>query len=207
MKIVIIDLNLGNLKSIQNIFKKAGKSSIISADKSDIELGDKLVLPGVGAFDSAMNKLQELDLIPLLNQKVIIEKTPILGICLGMQLMCKQSEEGASEGLKWIDGEVVKFKFTDPKYKTPHMGWNYVTPNSSSANPLFEGFDESEKIKFYHVHSFHVKLDNQEDIKAMTHYDYNFCTSFQKGNIFGVQFHPEKSHKYGLKLIQNFIKI
>ena len=184
MKIVIIDLNLGNLKSIQNIFKKAGQNSIISADKGEIKSADKLVLPGVGAFDSAMNKLNELDLIPLLNQKVIVEKTPILGICLGMQIMCKRSEEGSSEGLKWIDGEVVKFEFDDPKYKTPHMGWNYVTPNSSSDNPLFNGFEESEKIKFYHVHSFHVTLKNKEDNWAMTHYDYDFCTSFQKGNIF-----------------------
>nr|MBP7477187.1 imidazole glycerol phosphate synthase subunit HisH [Chitinophagales bacterium] len=131
MSIVIIDLNLGNLKSIQNIFKKAGVASIISSDKAVIESADKLVLPGVGAFDSAMHRIKELGIQELLDRKVLQEKTPILGICLGMQIMCNRSEEGSEKGLSWIDGEVAKFKFNDSKFKTPHMGWNFVFPKGS----------------------------------------------------------------------------
>ncbi len=206
MSIVIIDLNLGNLKSIQNIFKKAGVASIISSDKAVIESADKLVLPGVGAFDSAMHRIKELGIQELLDRKVLQEKTPILGICLGMQIMCNRSEEGSEKGLSWIDGEVAKFKFNDSKFKTPHMGWNFVFPKGSQ-NKLFEGFEEGERIKFYHVHSFYVKLADQSQVRAVTNYENDFCTSFQKDNIYGVQFHPEKSHKYGLKLIGNFIDI
>lgn len=202
--IVIVDYGLGNLKSIQNMLKKIGYASTITSDSEKIEAASKLILPGVGAFDNAMDNIYSTNLHVLLNKKVLEDKTPILGICLGMQIMCNSSEEGRSQGLSWIDAEVLKFKFSNPSFKNPHMGWNIVKPNHDSS--LFKGLS-SEEIKFYHVHSYYVKLNTLDDELASTIYDNKFTSAFQKNNIYGVQFHPEKSHRYGFELLKNFTAI
>ncbi|TRX34809.1 imidazole glycerol phosphate synthase subunit HisH [Flavobacterium sp. ZT3R18] len=202
--IIIVDYGLGNLKSIQNMLKKIGYNAIITADKKEIEKASKLILPGVGSFDVAMNNIYSNNLQELLDKKVLVDKTPILGICLGMQIMCKSSEEGKTKGLNWIDAEVVKFKFADTKFKSPHMGWNVVKP--IHRNSLFKDID-FEEIKYYHVHSYYVNLNDMNDELCSTNYENNFTSGFQKGNIYGVQFHPEKSHKYGFELLKNFASI
>jgi glutamine amidotransferase len=171
----------------------------------DIEKADKIILPGVGAFDSGMQSLKKFDLVEVLNKKVIIEKTPILGICLGMQLFAKLSEEGSLDGLGWLDANVVTFTLNNnnKSLKIPHMRWNTVLEKKSSY--VFE--DMYENPRFYFVHSYHLLFHDQEDILTTTIHGYEFVSSIQKGNIIGVQFHPEKSHKYGVKLLENFSNI
>jgi len=201
--IVIIDFGMGNLGSIKNMLEKIGTKVIISSKSKDIEKADKLILPGVGAFDNAMNNLQKLNLIPILNKKVLEDKIPILGICLGMQLLMEKSEEGKLKGLRWIKGEVIKFKFKGNSLKTPHMGWN--TLKILDKKSLFA--NNSKEVRFYFVHSYHVVCKNKENILATTNYGYDFTSAVHKGNIYGTQFHPEKSHKFGLKLLKNFIEL
>lgn len=202
--IIIVDYKVGNLGSILNMLKKIGVQGEITSDKSKIEKADKLILPGVGSFDTGMRNLQELDLIELLNYKVIDNKIPVLGICLGMQLLTKSSEEGDLAGFSWVDGKSKKFEFpAESDLKVPHMGWDYVYQKKDSA--LFkEMYDEP---KFYFVHSYYVKLTNDVDILTTTNFGIDFCSSLEKGNIFGAQFHPEKSHKFGMKLLSNFANI
>lgn len=203
--IVIIDYGMGNLGSILNMLKYLKADAMISSNVSDIEKADKLILPGVGAFDNGMNNLQNLNLISCLEKKVLNQKTPILGICLGMQLFTKKSEEGSLSGLGWIDAETVRFSLNKEKnnLKVPHMGWNSVTIRNTTS--LFNNM--SENAKFYFVHSYHVVCHNEEDILATTHHGYNIVSAFQSKNIFGVQFHPEKSHKFGMNLFNNFIEM
>jgi glutamine amidotransferase len=203
--IVIIDYGMGNIGSLQNMIKKAGGTSTISSNARDIENAEKLILPGVGAFDNGMINLQKLGLIDVLNKKVVVEKTPILGVCLGMQLLTKSSEEGVLSGLGWLNAKTVKFKFTgdSKKLKLPHMGWNTITIRKESL--LFNGMYED--ARFYFVHSYHLVCEDESDILTTTNYGYDFVSAVEKGNIFGVQFHPEKSHKYGLKLIKNFLEL
>ena len=198
--IVIVDYETGNLGSILNMMKKAGCEAKISSSLSDIEKADKLILPGVGAFDAGMDKLHSKDLISVLNKKVIEDKIPILGFCLGMQLMTKKSEEGKMEGLGWMDAETVRFRFseTEKQFKVPHMGWKFVSVKKE--NRLFK--DMYENSRFYFAHSYYVKCKNAEDILTTTSYSEEFVSSFCKGNILGVQFHPEKSHKYGMKILK-----
>jgi glutamine amidotransferase len=201
--IVIIDYGIGNLASVLNMFKKIGiKDVCISSDISIIEKADKLLLPGVGSFDAGMNNLEKSELIPVLNKKVLIEKTPILGICLGMQLLTQKSEEGLKQGLGWIDGETVKFNFNNNAHlKIPHMGWNYV--NVKKENPLI---DINEKKRFYFVHSYYVKCKEEQSI-GTTYYGFDFTCMINKENIFGAQFHPEKSLRFGMKFLENFVKL
>lgn len=201
--IVIIDYGLGNLGSIKNMLKKIGYDSEITSDHALIQSASKLILPGVGAFDQGMKNLEERGLISLLNQKVLEEKTPILGICLGMQLFTNKSEEGILPGLSWVDAETIKFNSskTDKKFPIPHMGWEYVSERGNS--PLLEGM--YEEPKFYFVHSYYIKCNRSEDVILTSNYIHEFDSGFQKGNIIGVQFHPEKSHKYGMKLLTNFM--
>jgi len=203
MKIVIIDYGLGNLGSIRNMLKKIGAEGAISSNVSDIEGAEKLILPGVGNFDQGMRNLEALGLVPVLENKVIQKKTRILGICLGMQLFARKSEEGKSTGLGWIDAEVVRFKFDDKErhLKIPHMGWNLVEIRQK--NPLFE--EMYPEPRFYFVHSYHVACRNEEEVLTQTFHGYNFVSSVKKENIYGVQFHPEKSHKFGMKLLDNFV--
>ena len=204
-KIVIIDYGMGNIGSIQNMLKYLGVESIITSDKKDIEKADKLILPGVGHFKSAMDNIKKLDIIDVLRYKVLEEKKPILGICLGMQLMCSFGEEGGVPGLSFIDADVKKFNFLeDDELKVPHMGWNKVELINDNSQIFKESIDGS---KFYFVHSYYVKCNNTSDVLTKTDYGLNFDSSFEKGNIFGVQFHPEKSHSYGINLFKNFLKI
>jgi imidazole glycerol-phosphate synthase subunit HisH len=201
----IIDYGMGNLGSINNMFNRLGVDSIVTGDPTVIEAAEKLILPGVGAFDTAMERLGGLALIPLLNRKVLEMKTPILGICLGMQLLSKRSEEGKLPGLGWIDAETLKFHFEPgtAALKVPHMGWNTLSIRKSSA--LFDSmFPEP---RFYFVHSYHVRCNSAEDVLALSHYGIDFHAAVLCGNIMGTQFHPEKSHKYGLKLLQNFAEM
>lgn len=198
--IVIVDYGMGNLGSIANMIKKVGYKSIITSDLKEVKKATKLILPGVGSFDNGMRNLKELGMIEVLNQKVLIEKTPVLGICLGMQLMTKSSEEGKLSGLGWIDAETKKF--VSDTLKIPHMGWNIIKHQKNS-----QLFDEIEREKrFYFVHSYCVSCNQEADILTNTNYIQDFVSSFEKENIVGVQFHPEKSHKFGMSLIKNFLE-
>ncbi len=197
--IVIIDYGVGNLRSVRKAFKRAGGDAMISSDVKDITNADKLVLPGVGHFYEAMKKLKESDLIPLLNEQVLTKKKPILRICLGMQLMTNGSEEGNAEGLKWIDAETKRFQVD---LKVPHIGWNTIT---AGENKLMNDLDGSHE--FYFTHSYYVSSVKKEDQPLSTNYGIEFVSAFGSENIFGVQFHPEKSHNSGIKLIENFIKL
>ncbi len=203
--IAIIDYNMGNFASVQNMIKKNGGESIVTDSHDQILKADKLILPGVGHFARGMEKLRQKGLIELLNHKVLNEKTPILGICLGMQLLTNHSEEGDEEGLKWIDANIIRFKFPNEyrEYKIPNMGWHHVMPKKQHA--LFNGYREVPK--FYFVHSFYCKCASSENELATAHYGFEYCCAVEKENVYGTQFHPEKSHKYGMQLIHNFIKI
>jgi glutamine amidotransferase len=199
--ILIIDYGIGNLGSLANMLKKIRVPTKISSDTGDIESAEKLILPGVGSFDYGMQKLEELNLIDILNKKVVIEKTPILGICLGMQLFTKTSEEGAQLGLGWVDANTVKFNLDkDSSLKIPHMGWDTLDIKKSH----FLMQDTDINAMYYFVHSYHVVCNRSEDVLSTSHYGYDFVSSLAKDNVIGVQFHPEKSHKYGMKLLENF---
>jgi glutamine amidotransferase len=203
--ITIINYNAGNIKSIQNMLKRIGAKSCISSNVEEIEQAEKLILPGVGHFDYGMSNLKQFGLINVLNKKVLEDKVPLLGICLGAQLLGNGSEEGTEKGLGWIDMDVVKFdkeKMTDD-LKIPHMSWNEILIKKSSK--LLEGLNNESR--FYFVHSFHMKCNDEKDILTNTNYGYEFTSAVEKENIFGVQFHPEKSHKFGMKLLENFVKI
>jgi glutamine amidotransferase len=204
-KIVIIDYGMGNIGSVQNMLKYLGTDSIVTSDKKEIENAEKLILPGVGHFKSAMDNINKLGIAELLKAEVLEKKKPILGICLGMQLMCSHSEEGDVSGLSLIDAKVRKFDFShNDKLKIPHMGWNKVELLNNRSKIFKESLDES---RFYFVHSYYVKCNNISDVLTKTNHGLNFDSSFERGNIFGVQFHPEKSHRFGIHLFENFLKI
>lgn len=203
-QIVIVDYGMGNLFSVQKKLDRMNVKTIVSSSVSDIEQADKIILPGVGHFEKAMTNLKQMNLVEILNHRVLEQKTPILGICLGMQLMCNESEEGNHEGLKWIDAKVKRFEISDTlRYKIPHTGWNQIETMKES--PLMNGLLNG--CEFYFVHSYHVVCNNPSDILNMTNYEINFSSAFQKENIFGVQYHPEKSHDSGTKLMENFVKL
>ena len=204
-KIVIIDYGMGNVGSILNMLKYLGADSIITCDKKQIESADKLILPGVGHFKMAMNNINKLNITNLLRFKVLDEKKPILGICLGMQLMCNHSEEGDVLGLSFIDAKVKKFNFSnDNQLKIPHMGWNKVKLLNNQSNIFKKSLEGS---RFYFVHSYYVKCNNSSDVLTKTDYGLSFDSSCESENIIGVQFHPEKSHSFGMNLFKNFLKI
>lgn len=203
--LVIVNYGMGNVGSILNMLKKVKVQAIVSSDSGDIEKADRLILPGVGSFDAGIERIASLGLFPVLNQKVIKEQIPLLGICLGMQLLTRESEEGNVAGLGWLDAQTIKFKFTqngDPR-KIPHMGWNSV--NLIRESCLFKGLEQESR--FYFAHSYHVVCSRQEDILAITPYSHDFVSAINHKNIFGVQFHPEKSHTFGMRLLKNFILI
>lgn len=201
--ITIIDYGMGNIGSIQNMLKKIGSKTQVTRNIDEIDNSEKLILPGVGAFDAAMQKIEDYGLKQILDKKALHDKVPILGICLGMQLLTNGSEEGKLPGLGWINATTKKFIFTSPEFKIPHMGWNMV--KKVKDNPLTEGF--TDEYRFYHVHSYYVTAEDKNHAIIKTTYDITFDSGINKDNIFGVQFHPEKSHKFGMKLFENFVKI
>lgn len=202
--IVIIDYGMGNLGSIANMLKQIGAPAVISADPKQIEQADRLILAGVGAFDAGMQRLNELGLIPLMTYKALEQKTPFLGICLGMQLLTRQSEEGHLPGLGWLDAETVKFNFEGDaaRLRVPHMGWNEI--QIQVEHPLLA--DLGGEPRFYFVHSYYVNCLHTEDVLAATEYGKTFHSIIGRGNLLGTQFHPEKSHQYGKKILENFVK-
>jgi imidazole glycerol-phosphate synthase subunit HisH len=199
--ITIVDYDMGNPGSIKNMLERSGSEATISSKPSDVLDATKLILPGVGKFDAAMRNLQALGLVAPLHEKVIEQKTPILGICLGMQLFTHGSEEGSLPGFGWIDADTIKFSFdTSDANRVPHMGWNVIGVEQPSAI-LDEQFNDS---RFYFVHSFHVRCRRSENVLASTDYGIRFHSAIIQENILGTQFHPEKSHKHGLRLMRNF---
>ena len=202
--ITIVDYGLGNLNSVLNMIIKAGGKASIESDPTVLTKAKKIILPGVGAFDHGMSLLRNNGWVDVLNEAVIERKTPILGICLGMQLMCNSSEEGSLLGLGWIDAGVKKIIIpNDENLKIPHMGWNTV--DIVKHNPLINTNDGEKR--FYFVHSYHVVCNNQQDIFATSYHGIQITAGFSQNNIYGTQFHPEKSHNFGMILIKNFIEI
>ncbi|MHB8893774.1 MAG: imidazole glycerol phosphate synthase subunit HisH [Candidatus Geothermincolia bacterium] len=200
--IVVIDYGMGNLGSITNMFRKIGAEVTVSTRTDEIERAEKIVLPGVGSFDHGMESLERLGLVPILHEKVLMRGTPVLGICLGMQLMTRSSEEGARSGMGWVAARTKKFRFTaEREERVPHMGWNDVRYTKESK--LLQGI--SGEARYYFVHSYHVVCEDPSDVLATCDYGYPFTAAFEHGHIVGVQFHPEKSHKYGLQLLTSFV--
>jgi glutamine amidotransferase len=201
--IVVVDYGLGNPASARNMLRKAGVDAIVTADPSAIAGAGKLILPGVGAFDHGMQNLADRGLIPVLNEAVLVRKVPILGICLGMQLMSRGSEEGVKPGLGWLAADTVRFNFpSGTDFRVPHMGWNTVTPRRESL--LSRGLADDDR--FYFVHSYHVRCDDPADVTLMADYGGEVVAAAVRGNVAGTQFHPEKSHKFGLALLRRFIE-
>lgn len=198
--IAIVDYGMGNLGSMANMCRKIGVPAVVSSDAGQIAAADRLVLPGVGAFDSGMKSLRGRDLVLLLQRLVIDEKRPILGVCLGLQLFTRGSQEGQEEGLGWLPARTVRFPPATPPLRIPHMGWNSVDVTRPHA--LFRGLEKD--ARFYFVHSFHVASEVRDDVAGETMYGCRFPSVLIRGNIMGVQFHPEKSHRYGMQLLRNF---
>lgn len=200
--ITIVDYGMGNIGSLENMILRAGGLSKISKDPETIKKADKLILPGVGHFDQAMHRIKELNLKKPLDIAVLERKIPILCICLGAQLVTERSDEGSEAGFGWIKGETVKFHLPDG-FRLPHMGWNKVFLKKPSR--LFEGI--SDDPWFYFVHSFHLIVEDSTDILTTSNYCYDFPSALENGNIYALQFHPEKSHSYGLCIIKNFVEM
>ena len=204
--IAIVNYGVGNLGSILNMLKKVGSTDTLIANREEeIRAADKIILPGVGSFDAGMEKINGSGLMDALNEAVLKDRKPLLGICLGMQLLTKGSEEGRSQGIGWIDAYTHRFRFDGPNaaLKVPHMGWNEVRPLRESR--LTEGI--GQPARFYFVHSYYVRCAHAEDALLSCHYGIDFTCAVQHGNIMGVQFHPEKSHKFGMQVLRNFAAI
>lgn len=199
--VTIVDYGVGNPLSVQNMIKRAGGKAEITAELDKIADAKALIIPGVGHFGRAMEALHRLGMVEVLNQKALVEKVPVLGICLGMQLLLDHSEEGDAKGLGWIAGEVIRF--SGDHHKVPHMGWEEI--NISKANPLIVAGETNPR--FYFVHSYYAKAKHKEDVLATAQYEGEFHCAISHGNIYGTQFHPEKSHKFGLSIMGNFLKI
>lgn len=201
--IVVVDYGMGNVGSIVNMVRRAGGEAMITGDPELIEKADKLVLPGVGAFDQGMRALEETNLLEPLRQAVGICGVPILGICLGMQLMMDRSEEGSLPGLGLVPGDVRRFPVGDKLPRVPHMGWNRIAVKKACS--LFDGEDHDRR--FYFVHSYYVSCSDPDDVLATTVHGLEFVSAFNRRNLFGVQFHPEKSHRFGMELFRRFLDI
>ena len=202
--LAIVDYRMGNLHSVKKKLDRLKTTASITSNPRDIIKADKIILVGVGHFAKAMKNIKELALLDALNEVAIIKKKPVLGICLGMQLMAKDSEEGKTEGLGWLDANVRKMQVDDTlKFKIPHTGWNKITQSKKSH--LMKGIPESSE--FYFVHSYYLKSNETSNILYETEYCIKFTSAIEKDNIFGVQYHPEKSHDVGEVLLKNFISL
>ncbi len=201
--IVIVDYGAGNVGSVLNMLRKIGAKARVSGVAADIGAADKLILPGVGHFGRGMGKLAESGLIPVLEEQVLVGAKPVLGICLGMQMMTRGSEESDILGLGWIDAFTHRFPEA-PGLRVPHMGWNSVRPSATAH--LFER-DVAEAERFYFVHSYYVRTADPVHIAANCLYGVDFVAAFEVGNLFGVQFHPEKSHLFGMGLLRRFVAL
>ena len=201
---VIIDYEMGNVGSIRNMLKYLGFSAVISRDEATLRSAKRLILAGVGAFDGGMNNLNKFNLIEILSQRVFEAGVPIIGLCLGMQLFTKGSDEGAQPGLGWLPAYTKKFRFDNGSahLKIPHMGWNQVVVKKDS--PLVR--DLPEEPRFYFVHSYYCVAEDPSDILLETEYGGRFTSGMSRKNVFGVQFHPEKSHKFGMRILDNFVR-
>lgn len=201
--IAIVDYDMGNVASVANMLKRIGAPSVLTRDPAVLADAEKIILPGVGAFDKGMKNLATFGLRESLDEAALERRVPILGICLGMQLLTERSEEGNEAGLGWIQGRTVRFRFPpESPLKIPHMGWNYVRPVKS--NPLISN---SERSRFYFVHGYYVECSREEDVLATATYGSEFSCVVSRDNIFGVQFHPEKSHRFGMGLLEGFLRV
>jgi len=201
--LTIVDYGVGNLASVKNMLKKIAVESVLTAEPSIIEKASKIILPGIGAFDHCMNMFNASGMREAVTKKALDEKIPVLGICVGMQMLMEGSEEGIEPGLGWIKGKTIKFrKELLGNLKIPHMGWTDV--ELSKPSPLTSGFPHEPR--FYFVHSYHVQPDDNSDQLLTANYGYDFTAAVNRGNLYGVQFHPEKSHRFGMKLLENFGK-
>ncbi len=199
--IAIVNYGLGNIQAFVNIYKRLNIPFLVAQSETELAQADKIILPGVGSFDWAMRRLDESGLRPYLNELILNKRRPILGICVGMQMMARRSDEGSLLGLGWINADVKSFSESSVNYKVqlPHMGWNDVSPVETYS--LFNGM---ETPKFYFLHSYCIIPDSQDTVLASTEYSGSFASAVKEGHIFGVQFHPEKSHHWGVQLLKNF---
>lgn len=200
--VVIIDYNMGNINSIRNMLRYLGYEGILTNDPFVIRKAAKIILPGVGHYKKAMDNIIKLKLDNVIKEAALKEKKPVLGICLGMQLLVSHSEEGDCDGLGLIKGNVKKFQLDPKQYKVPHMGWDFI--NIQKESPLFDNICENPR--YYFVHSYYVECDSCENVLASTEYGIEFHSIIGHENIIGTQFHPEKSHKFGMKIFQNFME-
>jgi glutamine amidotransferase len=201
--ISILDYGMGNVGSIRNMVAKVGFEAEIISEPDAVARATKLVLPGVGAFDNAMKRLKQLDLIPILHERVTVNRVPILGLCLGMHLFCERSEEGELPGLGWIEADVQRFDFESAgsPLPIPHMGWNRVDVVGRHPS-ILDG--QPDNSRFYFVHSYAVRCRSEADVIGTSEYGYRFHSAVQKDNVIGLQFHPEKSHRFGKQVLQRF---
>lgn len=202
--VVIVDYGVGNLGSISNMIRKVGGRASVGSTNEDIAHAEMLILPGVGAFDSGMRHLHASGLIDTLNRRVLEDGVPVLGICLGAQLMTNSSEEGQERGLGWFDACTVKFDFTDlqGKWRLPNVGWRDVW--AQNGYNMLEGIKELPR--FYFVHSYHFATDDPTIVSMVTNYGFDFACGLRRKNIHCVQFHPEKSHFFGMQFLRNFLR-
>jgi glutamine amidotransferase len=200
---LVLDIGLGNIGSLLNMFRYLGIEARGGASEADIASATRILIPGVGSFDQGMRCMEQSGVIPLLRHRVLVDGIPLLGICLGMQLLGSSSEEGTSRGLGLIPMHTVRFSFPKESsaLRVPHMGWNECEPvgQGSLLDPV------PAPRRFYFVHSYHVVCDDPADVSGLTHYGVPFASAIRRGNIFGVQFHPEKSHRYGMALLESFM--
>lgn len=198
----IVDYGMGNLASIANMLRRAGFEARLCSDAAEVSLADKLILPGVGSFDSGMASITRLGLFSALNEMVLERSVPVLGICLGMQLMLEGSDEGQRRGLGWLRGRCAKFSFegVHTDLRVPHMGWNEV--EATRTDTLFA--DMADDAGYYFVHSYYAVCANESDVLGWTKHGLRFAAAVQRANIFGTQFHPEKSHQHGMRLLSRF---
>ena len=200
--ILIVDYDVGNIASLVNIFDHIGILAEPTGDPERIRSAQRLILPGVGAFDKAMRALEERHLIEPIREAALTRKIPLLGVCLGMQLLARGSEEGSLLGLNLIDADVVRIPPAE-NVKVPHVGWAEL--DSTGNSPLFPRGLHGER--FYFVHSYHMRCDNQKDVAATIHHGSDLCAAVSRGNVHGAQFHPEKSHRFGMRLLKSFAEI